>query len=141
MISPLLITSTEDVIKILKDSSLSSEYIKFTPRTWIPSSYCLQSIEPSSPTDFHEEQSVLFEIKNVDLPTAAQRWKISLPEHPEITFEDLRAGKWPKPTEEELKAREEALKLAQRVQEILDIRPLTTTILIRQLREGKEGSG
>jgi len=143
MITPMIIptvTSAEDVKKILSDSILSSEYITFDLQTWMPQPYRWRSIELSSPTTFDGQQPVLFEINNIDLPTATWRWKISLPEHPEITFDDLRAGKWPKPTEEELEARGNALELAQRVHDKLDIRPLTTAILIRQFREGKEGS-
>jgi formiminotetrahydrofolate cyclodeaminase len=53
-------------------------------------------------------------------------------------FDDLRAGKWPKATDEEIKARDKALELAQSVHDKLDIRPLTTATIVRQLREGKE---
>jgi len=46
----------------------------------------------------------------------------------------MRKLKWPKSTEEELKTRKKALKIAKQVREKLDIRPLKTEDLIRQLR-------
>jgi len=75
----------------------------------------------------------------MNLPTATRRWKVNIPGHPELTFDDLRAGKWPKPTKEEIEARSKALELAEHVHDNLDIRPLTTATMVRQLREGKEG--
>lgn len=75
----------------------------------------------------------------MDLPIATRRWKVNLPSHPELTFDDLRAAKWPNPTEGEIEARSKALELAQHVHAKLDIRPLTTATIVRQLREGKEG--
>ena len=49
----------------------------------------------------------------------------------------IEVGK-PKPTEQELKERRKALELARSVRPKLDIRPLTTSTMIRQLREGIE---
>jgi len=69
-------------------------------------------------------------------PTAASRWKVILPEHPETTFDDLRAGKWPKPTKEEIDTRRKAMELARGIRAQLDLRPLTTSTIIRQVREG-----
>ena len=124
---------------VVSDSILSSTYITFSLQTWMPQLYRWRSIEPSVPTTFNGQHPVLFEIDTMDLPTATKRWKVSLPEHPEVTFDDLRAGKWPRPTKEELEARGKALELAADVHDKLDIRPLTTTTIVRQLREGKEG--
>ena len=66
----------------------------------------------------------------------------------EISTSDLQnlnlANMWidaTSPTEEEIKTRSEALELAQYVHDKLDIRPLTTTTIVRQLREEKEGRG
>lgn len=123
---------------VVSDNILSSTYITLSLQAWMPQLYQWRSIEESVLTTFDGQQPVLFEINTVDLPTATRRWKVSFPEHPEITFDELRAGKWPKPTEEEIEARGKALELAQSVHGKLDIRPLTTATIVRQLREGKE---
>lgn len=123
---------------LVSDNILSSIYITLSLQAWMPRLYQWRSIEESVLTTFDGQQPVLFEINTVDLPTATRRWKVSSPEHPEITFDELRAGKWPKPTEEEIEARGKALELAQSVHDKLDIRPLTTATIVRQLREGKE---
>ena len=124
---------------LVSDNVLFSPYIAFGLQAWMPQFYQWRSIEPSTPTTFDGQQPILFEIDTVDLPIAARRWKIDLPEHPRVTFDDLRAGKWPKPTEKELEARSKALELARSVHDKLDIRPLTTATIVRQLREGREG--
>jgi hypothetical protein len=123
------------------DSILSSQCLTLGLQAWVPELYQWRPIERLALTSFDEQQPILFEIDTIDLPTAMRRWKVSSPEHPEITFDDLRTGKWPKPDEEEIEARSEALKLAQYVHDKLDIRPLTTTTIVRQLREEKEGRG
>lgn len=137
-----VLTLGEEIGKIdapvVSDSVLSSTYITFSLQTWMPQLYQWRSIKPSTPTTFDGQHPVLFEINTIDLPTATRRWKVNLPGHPEVTFDDLRAGKWPKPTEEEMEARGKALELAQSVHDKLDIRPLTTATIIRQFREGKE---
>ncbi len=122
---------------VLSDLILSSPYLWLSMTTWIPGLYERQSIEQTLRTTFDGQRPIVFNIDNVELPTATRRWKVSLPEHPEVTFDDLRAGKWPKPTEQELEARQKALELAREVREKLDIRPLKTSTIIRQLREGK----
>lgn len=136
-------TLGEEIEKInppmLSDDILSSTYITFGLQAWVPQLCRWRSIERSVPTTFDGQQPVLFQVNTIDLPTATKRWKVSLPEHPEITFDNLRAGKWPRPTKEELEARSKALELARGVHDNLDIRPLTTTTIVRQLREGKEG--
>ena len=138
-----ILTLGEEIGKIdapvVSDSILSSTYITFSLQAWMPQLYRWRSIERSVPTTFDGQQPVLFEINTIDLPTATRRWKVNLPENPQVTFDDLRAGKWPKPTEEEMAARGKALELAQDVHDKLDIRPRTTTTIVRQLREGKEG--
>lgn len=142
MIAPMPILG-EEIGKInpptVSDDNLSSIYIAFPLQTWMPQLYQWRSIESSIRTTFDGQQPVLFQVDTIDLPLATQRWKLNLPQHPEITFDDLRAGKWPRPTEEELKARGKALELASDVYDKLDIRPLATAVIVRQLREGKEG--
>lgn len=137
-----VLTLGEEIGKIdapvVSDSILSSTYITFSLQAWTPQLYQWRSIEPFIPTTLDGQQPMLFEVDTIDLPLATRRWKLSLPQHPEITFDGLRAGKWPKPTEEEMAARGKALELAQRVHDELDIRPLTTAAIVRQLREGIE---
>lgn len=125
---------------VWSDSLLSSPYLSLSLATWVPGLYEWQSIEQMLRTTFDGQQPIVFHIDNVELPTAIRRWKVSLPGHPEVTFDELRAGNLPKPTEQELEARSKALELAQEVHKKLDIRPLTTATIIRQLREGKAES-
>ncbi len=140
MIPTMLTPAAEVKPALLSDSILSSPYLSLSLATWVPGLYEWQSIGQMLHTTFDGQRPVVFDIDNVELPTATRRWKISLPEHPEVTFDDLRAGNWPKPTEQELEARRKALELAQEVHKELDIRPLTTSTIIRQLREGKTES-
>lgn len=121
----------------LSDSVLSSPYLSLSIAAWVPGLYEWQSIEQMLHTTFDGQRPIAFDIDTVELPTATRRWKVSLPEYPEVTFDDLRAGNWPKPTEQEIEARRKALELARDVHEKLDIRPLKTSTIIRQLREGK----
>lgn len=79
-----------------------------------------------------------FEVDKLRVPVASERWAVKWPGHPEITFEDLRAGRLPKPTLQELASRQEAIQQAREIRTRLDIRPLTTSTIIRQLREGTE---
>ena len=136
MIAPML-TPFAEVKPAFLDSILSSPYLSLNLAAWVPGLYRWQSIEQMLHTTFDGQRPVAFDIDTVELPTATRRWKISLPGYPEVTFDDLRAGKWPKPTEQEIEARCKALELARGVYEKLDIRPLTTSTIIRQLREGK----
>ena len=137
-----VLTLGEEIEKIqapvISDSILSSPYIKFGLQAWMPQLYRWRAVEQSVRTSLDGQQPIPFEINTIDLPTATKRWKVSLSEHPEVTFDNLRAGKWPKPTKEELEARHKALELARGVHDKLDIRPLTTATIVRQLREGKE---
>lgn len=122
---------------ILSDDILSSPYLSLSIASWVPGLYQWQPADIMLRTSFDGKQPLIFEIDNVELPTATGRWKVSLPGYPEVTFEDLRAGNWPEPTQQELEARRKALELARDVHQKLDIRPLTTSTIIRQLREGK----
>ncbi|MCL0094555.1 hypothetical protein M1N58_01470 [Dehalococcoidales bacterium] len=126
-----------EVKPTLLDSILSSPYLSLNLAAWVPGLYRWQSIEQMLLTTFDGQRPIAFDIDTVELPTATRRWKISLPGYPEVTFDDLQAGKWPKPTEQEIEARHKALELARDVHQKLDIRPLTTSTIIRQLREGK----
>ncbi len=137
MIASMPTQSSEVKTAVLSDSILSSPYLSLSLATWVPGLYEWQLIEQMLHTSFDGQRPIVFNIDNVELPTATRRWKVSLAGYPEITFDDLRTGNWPKPTEEELEARSKALELAQEVHKELDIRPLTTSTIIRQLREGK----
>jgi len=137
IVSPL--TLPEEInIPAVPDSILSSPYLTLGLQAWIPELYQWRPIGRLAATSLDGQQPVMFEIDTIDLPIATRRWKVNLPGHPELTFDDLRAGKWPKPTEEEIEARSKALELAQHVHDKLDIRPLTTATIVRQIREGKE---
>jgi hypothetical protein len=122
---------------IVTDSILSSQYISLNIAALVPGLYQWKPTEKMLETSFNGQRPIAFYIDTIELPIATSRWKVSLPEHPEVTFDDLRAGNWPKPTEQEMEARRKALKLARDVHEKLDIRPLSTSTIIRQLREGK----
>lgn len=139
IVSPL--TSPEKInIPPVPDSILSSPCLTLGLQAWVPELYQWRPIGRLAATSLNGQQPVMFEIDTIDLPIATQRWKVNLPGHPELTFDDLRAGKWPKPTKEEMEARSKALELAQHVHDKLDIRPLTAATIVRQLREGKEDS-
>jgi hypothetical protein len=138
IVSPLALPQ-EINIRTVPDSIFSSPYLTVGLQAWMPELYQWRPIERLVATSLDGQQPVIFEIDTIDLPTATRRWKVNLPGHPELTFDDLRARKWPKPTEEEIEARSKALELAQHVHDKLDIRPLTIATIVRQLREGKEG--
>jgi hypothetical protein len=69
--------------------------------------------------------------------TPINRMKLHYPGHPEVTVEDLKAGRLPELTPEELARRRKALDEALKIRKKLDIRPLTTTRLTRELRDGR----
>lgn len=126
------------------------------PRTEVPTSHDVRHVYPFQTwnedtweflqqarkeveeTLFREPSYTEFEVDTIRLPVASERWTVMWPGHPGITFEDLRAGRLPKPTQKELGQRQEAIRLAQEIRARLDIRPLTTSTIIRQLREGTE---
>ncbi len=137
MIPTMLTPPAEVKPAVLSDSILSSPYVSLSIAAWVPGLYQWQSAEIMLHTTFDGQQPIAFDTDTIELPMANQRWKISLPGYPEVTFDDLRAGNWPEPTEQELEERRKALELARDVHEKLDIRPLTTSTIIRQLREGK----
>jgi len=121
----------------LSDSVLSSAYLSLGIAAWVPELYQWQPAEAMLQTTYDGQRPVEFYVDTIELPLATRRWKVSLPRYPEVTFEDLRAGNWPKPTEQELEERRKALELARDVYQKLDIRPLKTSTIIRQIREGK----
>ncbi len=137
MIPTMLTPPAEVKPAVLSDSILSSPYLSLSIAAWVPGLYQWQSAEQMLPTSFDGHQPIPFDINTVELSTATRRWKISLPGYPEVTFDDLRAGNWPEPTKQELEERRKALELARDVHQKLDIRPLTTSTIIHQLREGK----
>lgn len=120
---------------VLSGDIFTSGYLTSNVGSWVPRLFEWKAVHQMVNTSHNKHQPVSFEIDTIDLPSPAQRWKLSMPGHPEMTFDDLRAGKWPKLTEEELKARQAALLAARRVHDKLDIRPLRTSTIIRQLRK------
>lgn len=133
----MLIPPKEVKSATISDSILSSPYLSLSIAAWVPGLYRWQPAEKMLHTTFDGQRPIAFDIDTIELPTATRRWKVSLPGYPAVTFDDLRAGNWPEPTEQELEARHKAIELARDVHEKLDIRPLTTSTIIRQLREGK----
>ncbi len=132
-----VIAPVETEPKSFPDTQLLARYVKLNPIVWAPGLYQRESSnEETQQTLFTSQRTISFHVDTIVLPTATSRWKVSLPEHPETTFDDLRAGKWPKPTKEEIDTRRNAMELAQGIRAQLDIRPLTTSVIIRQLREG-----
>jgi len=87
---------------------------------------------------FREPGYSSFEVRTLDLPLATDRWKVKWQAHTTLTFEDLRAGRLPRVSSQELTQRQEAIKAARKVRERLNINPLTTTAIIRRLRYGAE---
>lgn len=79
-----------------------------------------------------------FDVPSLDLQLASDRWVLRWPEHPEITLEDLRARILPEPTKEEIWQRKKAIQEARQLRASLDITPLTTSALIRRLRDGSD---
>lgn len=136
MISSLLHGKLPEVKPILEESLLESRYLSLRPTTWLP---IVQPIDYLAQTSFNGQQPIRYEIDDIDLPTPSRRWKVIITEHPEVTFEDLQMRKYPKLTDEEIKARRKALDMAHLIRANIDIRPLTTSTIIRQVREGTEG--
>jgi len=132
------ITSVEAEPKLFSDAQLLARYVRLNPIDWALG-ICQRksSGQERLETVFSRERTILFDIDTIELPTAASRWGVSLPSHPETTFDDLRAGRWPKPTNDEMDTRRKAMELARGIREQLDIRPLTTSVIIRQLRQGE----
>jgi hypothetical protein len=137
MMAARLIPPIEVKPAVLSDSILTSPYLSLSVAAWVPGLYQWQPAEKMLGTTLDGQQPIAFDIDTIELPVATRRWKVSLPGHPEVTFDDLRAGKWPEPTDQELEKWRKALEIAREVRETLDIRPLTTSIIIRELREGK----
>jgi len=121
---------------VVSGELLSSGYLRFNIGSWVPKLYEWKAVGQMVNTSHNRHQPVAFEVDSIDLPTASRRWKLCMPEHPEVTFDDLRAGRWPKLTERELEARQAAVTSALRVHDKLDIRPLKTSTIVRQLRKG-----
>ena len=122
----------------LSDDILLSKYLSLSIASYVSGIYSWQPADTTLKTTFNGKQPISFEAHTIDLPTAAQRWSINISGHPEMTFDDLREGNLPEPTDEELEARRKAIELAKGVHEQLDIRPLKTSTIIRMLREGRE---
>lgn len=120
---------------VVSGDILTSGHLTSNVGSWIPKLCEWTAVPQMANTSHNKHQPVKFEIDTMDLPTPTRRWKLSMPEHPEATFDDLRAGRWPELTAEELKDRQAALSAARRLHDKLDIRPLRTSTLIRQLRK------
>ena len=117
---------------IISNDLLISTSLRFRASTWIAG---LPAIKQMMPTSLNGQQPLIMVVDDLDLPTAAGSWKVSLPRHPEVTFQNLQDGKLPELTEEEIQERCTALDTAKQVRAELDIRPLTTAVVIRQIRE------
>lgn len=113
--------------------------LALTLDSWIPELYEWQAIE-NTDTNYDGCKPLSFLVDTVDLPTASKRWKVDLPAHADVTFDSLTTGKWPLRTEEELKARRQAIAAAKTIRPLLDIRPLKTSTIIRYIRKGRETS-
>lgn len=94
--------------------------------------------EEEEPSLFREPGYCSFEVRMLHLPLATDRWVVRWPGHPELTFEDLRAGQLPSLSPDELAERREEIRAAREIREKLNISPLTTSAIIRQLRQGTE---
>lgn len=70
--------------------------------------------------------------------SAADRWILEQHWRPHLTVEDVRAGRLPKPSPRERARRQEAVRMAHEIRSKLNIAPLTTSEIIRCLREGTE---
>jgi hypothetical protein len=132
-----LISPMEVKPATLSDSVLSSPYLTLGIAAWVPELYRWQPTEVMLQTTYDGQRPIEFYVDTIELQLAKRRWKVSLPGYPQVTFETLQTGNWPKPTEEELEERRKALELARDVYQKLDIRPLKTSTIIRQIREGK----
>jgi len=133
-----LLTSPIEVrSNMLSADILSSKYIGLGISNWVPGLYQWQTGQGMLSTSFNGQRPVTFEIDTLDLPIADKRWKVSLSGDVRVSFDDLRDGRWPKPAEVELEKRREALQVAKGIRQVLDIRPLKTSTMVRQLREGK----
>lgn len=133
MVETSLLPRTE--VPTSRDVRYVYPFQTWTEDTW---EFLQQAREEVEETLFREPSYTEFEVDTIRLPVASERWTVMWPGHPRITFEDLRAGQLPKPTRKELEQRQEAIRLAQEIRPRLDIRPLTTATIIRQLREGTE---
>lgn len=122
----------------ISDALLFSAHLRLSIAGWVPGLYRWQPVDTMSGTSFDGQRPIAFDVDSIDLPTATRRWKVTLPGYPDASLDDLRAGNWPKPTEQELEERRKALELAREVRQTLDIRPLKTSTIIRQLREDRE---
>jgi hypothetical protein len=120
----------------ISDKILSSRHLRFNVTDFVPGlSGNWQASDTSTGTTFDLHRPINFNIDDIKLPLANQRWKIDSPEYSNSTFDDLRVGNWPRPTELELERRHKALNDARKVRQEMDIRPLTTTTIIHLLRE------
>lgn len=58
--------------------------------------------------------------------------------YPDLSLEDVKAGRVPEPMAKELKRRQEVLRIAHDIRPKLNISPLTTWAVVRDLRDGIE---
>ena len=130
----------ETINRVLPQDIMTSRNIIVNLDAWVPGLFWLHSIEQDEYTSHDGQLPIAFVVDTIDLPTATSRWKVSMPEYPDVTFDDIRAGKRPKLTKKMLEERSKALEIARSVRDKIDIRPLTTSAILRQLREGKSNS-
>lgn len=124
--------------KLFKDSQLLNEYGTFDLIAYVPELGVRQSTRIMQRTSLLSDKSITFDVPALDLPSPSRLWRIDWPGHPEFTIQNLLAGEWPRPTEQDIAERSLAVRLAQHIRSKLDIRPLTTSTIIRALREGIE---
>jgi len=122
---------------LLPDNVVSSPHVALSLDAWVPGLSELRAVEEIEGTELDGQRPISFVVDTIELPTAAARWRVAVPEYPQLTFDDLRQGASPQLTEAQLAARRRALELARTVRDSFDIRPLTTGALLRQIREGK----
>lgn len=120
---------------VVSDEILRWRNLRLNFGGWVPGLCRWRPVGQALLTSFNGQQPVAFSVDDIDLPTAAQRWKVNLSGHPETSFDDLRDGKWPELSREDLETRQQALHLAKAVHDKIDIRPLRTSTIIREIRD------
>lgn len=119
---------------------LELRYLDFKISNWVPSFFQWKHVDEVKHTTFNGQLPITFEVENIVLPTAASRWKISISEYPGLNFEKLLRGEITK-NKELLERRQKAMEIANEVKGKIDIRPLKTATIIRQIRSGQEEDG
>lgn len=120
----------------ISNESLLSPHVWVNPCTWIRHGEW-QPLQDKLITSQNGVQPLSFSVADIDIPLPSKRWMLRTIGDAPITFDDLRSGNMPLPTEEELKRRHQAIESAKEIRGKIDIRPLTTSAILRNLRNGK----